>query len=104
MNVRRVMFLGLLCVVACSVHANSGAFMNAGDNLLPLETTQVELRREVLEFHVHPIDNDPGTPGVVVNVSFEFFNPAELEVVTVGFVTPVSAFRPRPSYRTYRSR
>lgn len=94
LNVRRVMFLGLLCVVACSVHANSGAFMNAGDNLLPLETTQVELRREVLEFHVHRIDNDPGAPGVVVNVLFEFFNPAELEVVTVGFVTPVSAFRP----------
>ncbi|NNE66523.1 MAG: YARHG domain-containing protein [Pyrinomonadaceae bacterium] len=79
-------FLFVLSILAAAtstlVRANDGVFYVRGNNLIPMQETQVELRKEVLKFYV----TDFGW--MEVDVDFTFFNPGPAKEVVVGFVTP----------------
>lgn len=62
--------------------ANDGVFYAQGNNLIPLQETRIELRKEILKFFVRDFDY------VDVDVYFEFYNPDGERNLTVGFVSP----------------
>ncbi len=62
--------------------ANDGVFYVRGNNLIPLQETQIQLRKEVLKFHISDFE------WMKVDVDFTFFNPGKSKKVIVGFVTP----------------
>jgi hypothetical protein len=61
---------------------NDGVFYVRGNNLIPLQETQVQLRKEVLKFYVTDFS------WMRVDVDFTFYNPGPAKELTVGFVTP----------------
>lgn len=63
-------------------YSNDGSFYASGDNLYPLEETSIELKKETL--NIKKVKDN----WIKVDVYFEFFNPGEKRVLTVGFVTP----------------
>ncbi len=71
-----------LFTVSQNLLANDGVFYAKGNTLMPLQETQVQLKKEVLKFFVVNHEN------ARVDVYFEFFNPGKEKTVTVGFVTP----------------
>lgn len=64
------------------IFANDGVFYAEGNTLIPLQETQVQLKKEILKFFV--VDHNFAK----VDVYFEFYNPSATKNVTVGFVTP----------------
>jgi hypothetical protein len=72
--------LFLFC--ALPLYGNDGAFYVSGNTLMPLEETQISLRKEVLKFYVRDFR------WMDVTVDFEFYNPGAQKTVLVGFVTP----------------
>lgn len=62
--------------------ANDGVFYANGNTLMPLQETEVQLKKEILKFYL--VDYQYAN----VDVYFEFYNPNEAKTVTVGFVTP----------------
>ncbi len=62
--------------------ANDGVFYVKGNTLIPLQETQIELKKEILKFHIRDFE------WMDVDVDFTFYNPGEAKTVTVGFVTP----------------
>jgi hypothetical protein len=77
-----VIVILLSFLLSWPVIANDGVFYAQGNTLIPLQETQVELRKEVLKFYL--VDHNFAK----VDVYFEFFNPGPTKTVTVGFVTP----------------
>jgi hypothetical protein len=77
-----LIFALFILILPSYLFANDGVFYASGNTLVPLEETQVELRREVLKFFV--VDHE----FMNVEVDFEFFNPGKARTLTVGFVTP----------------
>ncbi len=78
-----VVLSAVLAMIFCaSLYGNDGVFYVQGNNLIPLQETQVELRKEVLRFYVTQYD------WMNVDVDFSFYNPGRSKQVTVGFVTP----------------
>jgi hypothetical protein len=71
-----------LLVLANTIFANDGVFYVRGNNLIPLQETQVELRKEILKFYIRDFK------WMDVDVDFTFYNPGGEKTVTVGFVTP----------------
>lgn len=71
----------LLIFASISI-ANDGVFYVEGNTLIPLQETQVELRKEILKFHITDYK------WMDVDVDFTFYNPGKAKSVTVGFVTP----------------
>lgn len=74
-------------IIFCSVFsfqifANDGVFYAEGNTLMPMQETQVQLKKEILKFYV--VDHNFAK----VDVYFEFYNPSATKTVTVGFVTP----------------
>ncbi len=79
----RFLFLMMLSVLLFgTLVANDGVFYVQGNNLIPLQETQIQLRKEVLKFHVSDYE------WMDVDVDFSFFNPGKTKSVIVGFVTP----------------
>ena len=75
--------ISIFAAIAVSpASANDGVFYAQGNNLVPLQETKVELRKEVLKFFVRDFRFAD------VDVDFEFFNPDGERTLTVGFVTP----------------
>jgi hypothetical protein len=70
-----------LLLIFCDIIADDGVFFAMGNNLIPLEETAIELRKEIL------ILNGKGNP-IDISVYFEFFNPGDDIERLVGFVTP----------------
>ncbi|RPI16389.1 MAG: hypothetical protein EHM58_12025 [Ignavibacteriae bacterium] len=62
--------------------ANDGSFYASGGNLYPMEETSIELKKEILTLKKVQ-DN-----WISVDVYFEFYNPGDKRILTVGFVTP----------------
>jgi hypothetical protein len=62
--------------------ANDGVFYAQGSNLIPLQETRVQLRKEVLKFFVRDYRFAD------IDVDFEFYNPDGERSLTVGFVSP----------------
>jgi len=81
----KFIIFALLVTVLCAVFpvsANDGVFYAQGNNLIPLQETRVELRKELLKFFVRDFRFAD------VDVDFEFYNPDGERTLTVGFVTP----------------
>lgn len=77
-----VTFVFILALMVCSAPANDGVFYSSGNTLVPLQETQVQLKKEVLKFFVRDYAY------MDVEVDFEFYNPGKAKKVTVGFLTP----------------
>lgn len=75
-------FLALLFLLLnSSLSANDSSFYAEGSNLIPLQETSIELKKEVLNLTRKGKEMD-------VQVRFEFHNPDTPKTLTVGFVTP----------------
>lgn len=72
----------VLAALGSAVFPNDGVFYAQGNNLVPLQETRVELRKEILKFFVRDFEY------MDVDVDFEFFNPDGERKLTVGFVSP----------------
>ncbi|MBX7225159.1 MAG: YARHG domain-containing protein [Chitinophagales bacterium] len=79
------MYRMILLTVCCCMHAylfsNDGVFYASGMTLVPKTETRIELRKEILT--MKKIGNY-----MRVYIYFEFYNPGDPIVETVGFVTP----------------
>jgi hypothetical protein len=64
------------------LEGNDGGFYASGNNLIPLENTSIELRKEYLNLTF--IENSI----VKVDIMFNFYNPGQETELIVGFVTP----------------
>ncbi|HEY1038688.1 MAG TPA: YARHG domain-containing protein [Bacteroidia bacterium] len=62
--------------------ANDGSFYASGNNLIPLQETDISLKKELLCFYIRDFN------WVGIDINFEFFNPGPEKKLTVGFVTP----------------
>lgn len=78
---KKILPLLLLLLIFSDIIADDGVFFAIGNNLIPLEETTIELRKEIL------ILNGKGNP-IDISVYFEFFNPGDDMERLVGFVTP----------------
>lgn len=80
---KNILLSMLINLVAVSfAFANDGVFYVKGNTLIPLQETQIELKKEILKFHITDFE------WMDVDVDFTFYNPGEEKTVTVGFVTP----------------
>lgn len=81
---RKIIFSLMIILVSLAniAFANDGVFYVQGNNLIPLQETQVQLRKEILKFYIRDFQ------WMDVDVDFTFYNPGEAKTVTVGFVTP----------------
>ncbi|MFV0389824.1 MAG: YARHG domain-containing protein [Pyrinomonadaceae bacterium] len=77
-----ILFIFVFSFCAVNSFSNDGVFYSQGGTLVPLEETQVQLKKEILKFYVRDIFR----VGVVID--FDFYNPGDEKTVTVGFVTP----------------
>ncbi|MEZ5347223.1 MAG: YARHG domain-containing protein [Pyrinomonadaceae bacterium] len=80
----KTLLIAAVCAVFFSnfVFANDGVFYAQGGTIMPMQETQVSLRKEILKFFVVDFEF------VDVDIDFEFYNPGEEKTVIVGFVTP----------------
>lgn len=83
-NLILTIVFSVLCIsfFGAKAAANDGVFYVRGNNLIPLNETQVELRKEVLKFYVMDFS------WMKVDIDFTFYNPGPEKEVIVGFVTP----------------
>lgn len=80
---KNLLLLIIFCVFfSVPMFANDGVFYAEGNTLMPMQETQVQLKKEILKFYV--VDHNFAK----VDVYFEFYNPSATKTVTVGFVTP----------------
>ncbi len=76
----RLIFSFLFC---CSLlYANDGAFYMNGNQLVPVNETQVELRKEILT--VKRVGRN-----ILIDVDYTFFNPGKAKEVLMGFEAPM---------------
>lgn len=78
---KNILFYSFLC---CSVfvNANDGAFYMNGNQLIPINETQVELRKEILT--VKRVGRN-----ILIDVDYTFFNPGKTKEVLMGFEAPM---------------
>lgn len=81
---KRTILLLLLALVSSWATANDGVFYAAGNTLIPIKETLVELEKEILR-----LTRDGEY--MIVDVDFTFNNPGGEKEVIVGFVTPPAA-------------
>ncbi len=82
MNFKNIILLcSFLFFVTHSLLANDSSFYATGSNLIPLQETSIELKKEVLSLTRKGKEME-------VQVRFEFYNPNTPKTLTVGFVTP----------------
>ena len=80
MKTLRTYLLTLFCVVATmSAAANDGTYYTKGNQLVPLQETDISVQREVLTINL--MDNGMAR----VDVQYEFWNPSGAKRVTMGF-------------------
>ena len=76
------LFTAIFFLIPAAALANDGAFYVSGNTLMPLQETEISLRKEVLKFYVRDFR------WMDVSVDFEFYNPGPEKTLLVGFVTP----------------
>ncbi len=81
MTFNNIFFVLLFLSLNVSLSANDSSFYAEGSNLIPLQETSIELKKEVLNLTRKGKEMD-------VQVRFEFHNPDAPKTLTVGFVTP----------------
>lgn len=89
---KRNIFTIFLILINYSVFANDGAFYAMGNQLIPINETDISVRKEILT--LKKIRNQ----FIEVTVYYEFFNPNEDKKITVGFeaFSPIGAVDGRP--------
>ena len=76
-----ILAFAAICAFPCSGMANDGLFYTSGNQLIPLNESQISVSKEVLTIRL----NANGT--ATVDVQYDFLNPEKEErCVTVGFV------------------
>ncbi len=75
----RFIFSILLIVINSAAFANDGAFYAKGNHLIPVNETDISVRKEILT--IKKVRNQY----IEVTVYYEFFNPREDKKITVGF-------------------
>lgn len=76
-----ILVFAAICAFPCSGMANDGLFYTSGNQLVPLNESQISVSKEVLTICL----NANGT--ATVDVQYDFLNPEKEErCVTVGFV------------------
>lgn len=68
-----------IILISTSVFANDGAFYASGNQLIPINETDISVQKEIL--HLKKIQDD----FIEVSVYYEFFNPKEEKEIIVGF-------------------
>jgi len=77
----RILYFLLLCGTFSNALANDGSFYAAGNTLIPLKETTIQMKKEILSL-------DRKGDWMQVDIYFEFFNSGPEKELTVGFVTP----------------
>lgn len=76
----RTVFLFLLATVLNRpLFANDGAYFSSGNQLIPIQETDISVNKEILR--VKKVNNQ----FIEVSVYYEFFNPKEVKEIIVGF-------------------
>jgi YARHG domain-containing protein len=68
-----------LIILTTKLNANDGAYYLSGNHLIPIQETQVELRKEVLQ--IRRLNHD----SVEIFVDYELYNPGKEKTILVGF-------------------
>lgn len=76
---KKRILLVLLLIVSYTLFANDGAFFAQGNQLIPINETDISVRKEILT--LKKISNK----FIEVTVYYEFFNPGAAKTITVGF-------------------
>ena len=81
---KNLIILIAFCMIfaVSSLFANDGSFYASGNTLIPLQETQIQLKKELLKFHISDFSY------MNVEIDFEFYNPGAEKTLTVGFVSP----------------
>ncbi|HRX94582.1 MAG TPA: YARHG domain-containing protein [Chitinophagaceae bacterium] len=77
----RIFFLATFTSLFLHLKANDGVFYAAGNTLIPIKETTIQMRKEILNL-------ERRGEWMQVDIYFEFFNPGEEKELIVGFVTP----------------
>ena len=84
-----LLITGLLLTSLTSLKANDGAFRAQGNQLVPVNETQVEIRKEILNItRVKGNKWEDIGEYLKVNVQYWFYNPGPRKKVYVGFEAP----------------
>ena len=75
---KRILFL-LISLLALSVYANDGVFTTNGSQLVPIEETDIQLKKEVLTISL--LDNGKAE----IDVQYTLYNPGQAKTLCVGF-------------------
>ena len=78
---KNILIISFLC---CSVfvYSNDGAFYMNGNQLIPVNETQVELRKEILTIKIE-------RGNILIDVDYTFYNPGKSKTVLMGFEAPM---------------
>lgn len=69
-----------MCLSCLMTHANDGVYMTSGNQLVPLQETDISVKKEVLTITLTDTNN------AVIDVAYEFFNPSSRpKTVLMGF-------------------
>ncbi|WP_205966472.1 hypothetical protein, partial [Parapedobacter sp. SGR-10] len=74
-----IKYIILFISTTCSAFANDGAYFALGNQLIPIQETDISVQKEIL--HLKKINNQ----FIEVSVYYEFFNPKEAKELIVGF-------------------
>jgi len=85
---KKPFILLFLILFTNKIIADDGVFFAQGDNLIPLEETNIELQKEILILDRQSGSNPKENRNLNVNIYFEFYNPNSEVEKFVGFVTP----------------
>lgn len=72
-------FLIVFLIISLISYANDGAFYAKGNQLIPINETEISVKKEILT--LKKVRNQL----IEVTVYYEFFNPNEDKIITVGF-------------------
>lgn len=73
------LFQLLFIFLSCLIYANDGAFFASGNQLIPINETDIKIKKEILT--LKKVNNNY----IEVTVYYEFFNPKNAKNITVGF-------------------
>lgn len=84
--------LALLVFISSLFYANDGAFYARGNQLIPINETQISVKKEILT--LKKVNNKY----IEVTVYYEFYNPGKEKTITVGFeaIPPLGDVDPNP--------
>lgn len=75
----------LLIGLASIVSANDSAYYMSGDQLIPLQQTDIAIKKEVLNITRTEIDKFDSSSRFIVDVDYTFYNPGKAKNIIVGF-------------------